>query len=145
MKIKCDNIKCGKVFDKLPNRVARYDHHFCCKDCHTEFQRKYRDCRGCGKSFIAAGRTYCSRKCSNVAKTGRSYTGASTKNVAERVKRLKEELFAKRGEQCERCGYSNIRIINLHHKLPKSKGGNDNHSNLELLCPNCHAEEHYGK
>ncbi|MGI8997293.1 MAG: HNH endonuclease signature motif containing protein [Pyrinomonadaceae bacterium] len=50
-----------------------------------------------------------------------------------------------RGARCERCSYFRLpSILCLHHVLPRSKGGKDEPSNLELICPNCHAEVHYG-
>lgn len=34
---------------------------------------------------------------------------------------------------------------NVHHLIPKSKGGKDNQSNLRLVHPNCHRQIHYRK
>ncbi|MDD3531197.1 MAG: HNH endonuclease [Candidatus Pacebacteria bacterium] len=51
--------------------------------------------------------------------------------------------MATKGARCERCGYDKKEIINVHHK--DWNHGNNNLDNLELLCPNCHAEEHYPK
>lgn len=42
---------------------------------------------------------------------------------------------------CERCSYNeNIQILGVHHKDRNRK--NNDLSNLEVLCPNCHSLEH---
>lgn len=35
-------------------------------------------------------------------------------------------------------------VGDIHHIIPKKKGGTDEHSNLTYLCPNCHREVHAG-
>ena len=43
--------------------------------------------------------------------------------------------------QCQRCGYNNEPLIlGIHHK-DRNRHNNDI-SNLEILCPNCHSLEH---
>ncbi|MFZ2303908.1 MAG: HNH endonuclease signature motif containing protein [Minisyncoccia bacterium] len=37
--------------------------------------------------------------------------------------------------------YNKLEILQVHHK-DRNRGNNDL-SNLELICPNCHYEEHY--
>lgn len=39
MLVTCDNEKCGIVFNKRPNKVARSKHHFHCPECLWEFER----------------------------------------------------------------------------------------------------------
>ncbi|MHB1769558.1 MAG: HNH endonuclease [Minisyncoccota bacterium] len=56
---------------------------------------------------------------------------------------MKLRIFASKGERCERCGYDTKEILNVHHKDRNHE--NNAMNNLELLCPNCHAEEHYLK
>lgn len=41
------------------------------------------------------------------------------------------------GEKCFVCGFDEI--VEVHHILPKHKGGTDDIENLVLLCPNHHA------
>jgi len=51
-----------------------------------------------------------------------------------------ENKFDKKGTVCERCRYSRYEILQVHHK---NRDRNDNNiDNLELICPNCHYEEH---
>ena len=43
----------------------------------------------------------------------------------------------KYGDKCELCTYN--LTIDVHHILPKHKGGPHEIDNLMILCPNCHA------
>ncbi|OGF81974.1 hypothetical protein A2924_04625 [Candidatus Giovannonibacteria bacterium RIFCSPLOWO2_01_FULL_44_16] len=54
---------------------------------------------------------------------------------------IKIRLIKIRGRQCERCGYEKYEILHIHHK--NRNRSNNNLANLELICPNCHYEEHY--
>lgn len=54
---------------------------------------------------------------------------------------IKIRLLELRGKACERCGYKEFRILQTHHK-DRNRSNNDI-NNLELICPNCHFEEHY--
>jgi 5-methylcytosine-specific restriction endonuclease McrA len=56
---------------------------------------------------------------------------------------LKKELMQTRGKKCERCGYNKLEILQIHH-IDKDRN-NNKMENLKLLCPNCHAEEHFLK
>jgi 5-methylcytosine-specific restriction endonuclease McrA len=44
--------------------------------------------------------------------------------------------------ECRRCG--SLRNLNRHHKVPLSKGGTNDPSNIEILCASCHSVEHTG-
>lgn len=46
------------------------------------------------------------------------------------------------GAVCNRCGFTNILALEVHHK-DKNRDNNDI-SNLEVLCCNCHSIEHGG-
>jgi 5-methylcytosine-specific restriction protein A len=45
---------------------------------------------------------------------------------------------------CEKCLSENkyIKTADIHHKIPLSKGGTHNRSNLIALCKECHARIH---
>lgn len=43
--------------------------------------------------------------------------------------------------RCTRCGCTSH--LNVHHKVPLSRGGTNEKSNLIVLCPNHHAEAHW--
>ena len=62
------------------------------------------------------------------------------------------EVLLRAGKHCERCGslapFSRRRdgspYLEVHHKRPLSKGGDDTVENAVALCPNCHRFEHHG-
>lgn len=59
----------------------------------------------------------------------------SKRTITKIVKRLKLA--------CCNCNWS-LTNGDIHHILPKSKGGCDDHQNLTYLCPNCHRLAHQG-
>ncbi|MDP3997718.1 MAG: HNH endonuclease [bacterium] len=61
------------------------------------------------------------------------------KVVSQRA--LKLRLLRIRGEKCERCNYDKREILQVHHKDGNRQ--NNEINNLEIICPNCHYEEHY--
>lgn len=52
-----------------------------------------------------------------------------------------EVLFNQRNE-CAGCEKPlDIRIVNFDHRCPLSQGGTDDPSNIQALCPKCHAKK----
>ena len=54
------------------------------------------------------------------------------------------------GGKCVRCGFSDIRALQIHHRLIKTKIRKLDYltkkydlNKVELVCANCHAIEHY--
>ncbi len=41
---------------------------------------------------------------------------------------------------CEKCGKK--RVLDWHHKVKRSQGGQDTRDNLVALCRECHIREH---
>lgn len=60
-------------------------------------------------------------------------------------RRLKEALIKIRGNVCEICTFTKTKILVVHHVIERHNGGSDQLDNLKLICPNCHAEIHYGE
>ena len=90
----------------------------------------------------------CSKGCANKLRIGSTYRQSPGRPIKDKVKSrriLKERLVSLRGSFCEHCSYPNVDILTVHHKIRRCDGGNDDMDNLELLCPNCHAEIHYGR
>ena len=63
------------------------------------------------------------------------------RDKAVKERSMKIRLLELRGPRCERCGYAQVEILHVHHR-DRDRSNNDA-SNLELICPNCHYEEHY--
>ena len=116
---------------------------YCSRPCHGVAQRITRSCPVCGIEYWGAKKT-CSRACANKNRTGIVYDGQNKRNNAHGGHFLKEKLSAQRGRTCERCGYANYNILQVHHVVARANGGSDSVCNLELLCPNCHMETHWG-
>ena len=113
-----------------------------CEICNEEFEtlpnggsRKY--CFNCSPSYPKGG--------------------SRSKTISALRRAMKREAIKRLGGKCQRCGYDKyIGALTFHHKDPSIKefglaqGGNT-HSweeywqevqKCELLCANCHAEEH---
>lgn len=69
--------------------------------------------------------------------------GLSMKDKLKGRYLLIRKWFAQEG-RCPKCGEKITKETgwNLHHIVPRSQGGKDNTSNLELLHPNCHRQHH---
>lgn len=107
-----------------------------CSHCEETFTR--------AKSKLKSSRSgeyFCSRTCKDKAqkyntKIQPDHYGKGT--TGYRLKALKEY-----GEVCNRCGYDeNIAALVIHHK--DRNRDNPSIDNLEVLCANCHAIEHWG-
>lgn len=75
-----------------------------------------------------------------------------TKEPMRSIDELQEELF-RSGErfeahwppiigECYVCGFDYEPLLQIHHIVPKAKGGDEAPSNLVPLCPTCHALAH---
>lgn len=117
---------------------------YCSSACFGINQQKQKTCPICQKLYVGYKKT-CSRACANTSRTGISYTRQGEFDKAYRGRLLKEKVAKNRGGVCEHCGELNYAILQIHHKVERYRGGTDELSNLELLCPNCHATHHLGK
>ncbi|MBK5215428.1 MAG: HNH endonuclease [Candidatus Pacebacteria bacterium] len=114
---------------------------FCSMSCYGLSSRKEGPCAVCGKLMLASlNKKTCSRSCSNKYRIGIKYKLGRPKDVARTFRILKLRLFEERGKKCERCGYNKHEILQVHHK--NRKRTDNNVENLEIICPNCHYEEH---
>ncbi len=96
----------------------------------------------CGKLILAsANKKTCSRTCANKNRAGIKYKIGSPRDKVKDQRSIKLRLISKRGKKCERCGFAKLEILHIHHK-DRNRTHNEM-DNLELICPNCHAEEHY--
>lgn len=144
VEVECDHCKGTYVRQKRQLNNL----HGCSAKClsHLKGTRTVVICSHCGikhdkkKSSLGnskSGLYFCSRACHNAGATyikevmpDHYGTGANY-----RAKALKEF-----GPICNRCGFDDIRAIEVHHK---DRDRNNNElSNLEVLCANCHSIEH---
>jgi len=138
----CTCVICGEDIYRRPSQI-KSGGVFCSMHCTGISQQKTKVCKVCGQPYIGAKNT-CSRSCANTARRGITYTREGKFNKAYRGALLKEKVAIERGGFCERCRIDNYAILQVHHKKERYMGGTDEMSNLELLCPNCHATHHLG-
>lgn len=58
------------------------------------------------------------------------------------MQRMRNYMLRNEVNACELCGFGFTNILQVHHKIPLSKGGTNHPLNLIVLCPNCHALVH---
>lgn len=130
--------ECGTSFTHISSRANKAK--YCSSHCYHKAMSKkgtlQYNCVHCNVGFWGSPSTkrkYCSRACVNKSSKEIWRPDFSTvrKNMVKR-----EMLIA-----CVWCGYNaSPQILGVHHK-DRNRRNNDL-SNLEVLCPNCHSLEH---
>lgn len=136
---------CSKALYRRPIQLEQSEGRaFCGQVCYGISCRKEKPCAVCGKPVLASlHKKTCSRACSNKNRAGIKYKSGRLGDKAEYYRALKLRLIAQRGSRCCRCSYGKVEILEIHHR--DRNRDNNSLENLELVCPNCHAEEHYLK
>jgi hypothetical protein len=134
---------CSKQIYRRPIELQRTGGKaYCSRVCFGFSCRREVECVVC-KTKILAGlhKKTCTRACANKLRTGIRYHTGRPRDKVKDQRAIKLRLIEKRGSVCERCGYSKVEILHVHHRDRDRK--NNDLQNLELICPNCHFEEHY--
>ncbi len=58
---------------------------------------------------------------------------------------VRRKAFAKARHQCQSVGCEHTSYLEVHHIVPRSKGGTNEPTNLQVLCSACHRMRHYAK
>ena len=154
-------VYCNKDFPAPKRDVVRGNGRYSIKECVAKYTASTKtkketncECRMCGKHFYRnrtqrnnskSGVYFCSRKCKDNGQRiengieeiqpdhyGKQLSAASYRSLAFRNKEM----------MCERCGYNKYpSVLIVHHKDRNRE--NNSLSNLEVLCPTCHGEEHF--
>lgn len=134
---------CATLIYRRPAELERSSGNaFCSQKCYGLHCRKENPCIICGALILAgANKKTCSRTCANKHRTGISYKINRPRDKVTNLRSIKLRLIDERGAKCERCSYKVIQILQVHHKNRDRK--NNSMRNLEIICPNCHAKEHY--
>ena len=67
-------------------------------------------------------------------------------DYGENWKELADQVKARAGYKCQKCGKSFINnkiALHAHHIIPLSKGGRNCLSNLIAVCEDCHSRIHH--
>ncbi len=136
---------CKKAIYRRPNQIERNTGKvFCSQICYGLSSRKEIPCLVCGKLILSGlNKKTCSRSCANTHREGIRYKMGRPNDKVKSQQALKLRLLAERGKKCERCNYEKYEILQVHHK--DRNRNHNNLENLELICPNCHYEEHFLK
>jgi len=133
---------CKTEIYRRPSKIlANKSRVFCSQKCYGIYSRKEIPCLVCGKLILSGlNKKTCSRACANKNRAGIQYKINSPRDKVKSQRALKLRLLRIRGKKCEKCDYEKYQILEVHHKNRNRK--NNEIENLELICPNCHAEEH---
>jgi len=136
-------VTCDKLIYKRPSQIQENGGRaFCSTICYGISCRKESPCIVCGKPILASlHKKTCGRSCANINRVGIKYKINRPRDKVKSQRALKIRLLNKIGKNCERCGYNKYEILQVHHK--DRDIDNNSLDNLELICPNCHYEEHY--
>jgi len=142
----CKNPECQTVLEE-PTR-----NKFCGRSCAASYNNSHRSVSQETKSKIARGVTayYAEHKVSEAAMAKQRELKAKPtsnrhklKSVCEVSSRTTSKIVNRIGLGCSRCGW-NEAACDIHHICGRDIPDADNHSNLSLLCPNCHRMIHSG-
>jgi predicted nucleic acid-binding Zn ribbon protein len=129
---------CGILFKSRP-KENRKTCSYKCKiklqaNQHTKSPYK-KMCELCNNPFETKNKNqrYCSMQC--FGKSRRTVGQACRKNSSAVIR--KEDMI-----QCAKCGYNKFMSVLERHQKDMNPS-NNNISNLIVLCPTCHEEEHY--
>jgi len=151
---------CKKKFAALVREVNRGNAKYCSRTCFGQRPNRFKvkesncKCSYCNEPFYRSaskikasksGMMFCNRKCKESAQKSKSdskfdairpnHYGASSKNY-------RKIAFENYEMICTNCGYDKYpQILEVHH-IDRDRD-NNSLSNLRVLCPTCHQEEHY--
>lgn len=164
MMVKVNCSVCGKEFERESKEVKRSERkgykHNCSKECalmsisvsNTKDKIPNVECAQCGKCFYkpksrienSNGYHFCNRKCKDKAQKIGGIRGIMPSHYGEfpGVFTYRVYALAHYGSKCQRCGYDKyVQVLEVHHKDRNRL--NNAIENLEVLCCNCHSEDHY--
>ena len=152
---------CNKNFER--KQRGKGQSVFCSNSCSASYNNRLNpklklqgSCLIC-QSPCRKSASYCSRICFGVGKHGKPSRATITRSqsvVNWRV-RTKQKLVEYKGGGCKICGYNKcIAALQFHHRDPSQKDFGISATTksfdlmklevdkCDLLCSNCHAEEH---
>jgi 5-methylcytosine-specific restriction endonuclease McrA len=118
---------------------------FCKKECKATLALIMHE-RSCPKnqnrlpgSFSGKTHTIEAKK-----RQGKSIENKTPKNLYEVSLRTLQKILKRMNVICSNCGWDKT-TCDIHHIIHKKRGGSNDHSNLTILCPNCHRLAHEKK
>jgi HNH endonuclease. len=158
-KTKINCLNCQKEIYVDNKEIKRGFGKFCGRNCSAQFNARNIippepnvKCAYCSVSFyITASRAarskrkiyFCCQQHHDAAQRigGVSEVLPAHYGTGENYRRI---VFAIKPKKCERCAYDKHEAAIIVHHIDRNRDNNDL-GNLEVLCANCHAIEHYGE
>lgn len=150
---------CKKIFDAPVRDLKRGRAKFCSLSCAGKGRDKKNkplncQCAKCGKLFYRnhsqlklsrSGLHFCTRKCKDTAQRIGGIKEIHPPHYGtSNGKSYRKIAFRELPNKCNRCSYDiHIAALVVHHK--DYNRANNELDNLEILCSNCHAIEHWAK
>ncbi|MGD9547271.1 MAG: HNH endonuclease [Candidatus Krumholzibacteriia bacterium] len=111
----------------------------------TSFQVHVRQCPDCGRFSAATSRgevTFGPGDAGRVTCDSRSDDPRTGRNTATIPPQVRRRVLARDGHRCQGPGCRNTRFLEVHHVLPRARGGTNRPDNLITLCGACHRHIH---
>jgi hypothetical protein len=152
---------CDVEFNANEKEVRRGNGKFCTLSCSSKFYSRERslkkipnvECALCKKKFYKSksdfalsksGLFFCCRKHKDQAQRIGGIRAIMPDHYGTSLKKYRQLALSVKDTKCERCGYEqNPAAIVIHH-IDKNRD-NNSIDNLEVLCSNCHAIEHWDR
>ncbi|WP_369826963.1 HNH endonuclease signature motif containing protein [Nitrosovibrio sp. Nv6] len=116
----------------------------CICDCGTKClvqSNNFRSGERKGTQSCGCLRSEVSSKPKTVWNAGKTYQIHSDEAVFKNRKAWANAVRRTKGSSCTRCGWDKA-TCDVHHIIPRCKGGLNTVTNGEVICPNCHRIEH---
>lgn len=154
-------LNCQQDFEAQAREIKRGNGKFCSISCSSTHRAKMIRaklvpnciCAQCGEEFYRnaskrrlskSGLQFCNRICKEKAQRigGIKAIQPDHYNNGSGARYYRNLALRHYPHKCNRCGYSKcLSVIEAHHK--DHDRSNNQLENLELLCRNCHGEEHH--
>lgn len=146
---------CNKIYRKQKRLSEGATQEFyCSKTCYSDSTKPEEDfvkCAHCGVTFTKnaskrnnskSGLYFCCRKHKDIGQTYIEEIQPEHYGTGTGEHSYRKLAFSKLNSICNECGISIYEVLEVHH-IDKNRDNNDI-SNLEILCANCHTLEHKG-
>lgn len=153
-------LHCEKEFNAPVREVNRGNGKFCSRACSGAYNGLHRpkpennlECSWCHipiyrtefqKTLSKSQLFFCSRACKDRAQALDGLKALHPPHFGSGISSYREIAFRIKDKVCERCGYDQHEAAIIVHHKDRNRNNNDI-SNLEVLCCNCHAIEHWGE
>jgi YHS domain-containing protein len=153
--ISCD--VCGNLFEKenkkINESIKKGWNNFCSNQCYRDGRKNgvLLECVYCGKPVwrtqsqlkrSKSGNVFCNRGCATSFNNTYYKSKENNPNYIDGSSSYRKLALEHYEAKCKYCGYDVVQVVQIHH-IDGNRENNDL-SNLEVVCRNCHGEIHFG-